>query len=93
MNKKNLYLIVEKVPQNFGYVVSVFFFEIIVVLINADDEQGVVSITSSEEDIIIVGSHVDQSGTGSTDLPAQGTVQLLLSCHLLVLSVVVLWRG
>ena len=55
------------------------FFEIIVVLIDADDEQGMVSITSSEDDIIIVGSHIDQSGTGPADLLASrsSTVQLL----------------
>ena len=85
--------------QKFGYFFC--FFEIIVVLIDADDEQGIVSIASSEDDIIVVGGHIDQSGTGSTDLPAQGTVQLLLSkvweylelsCHLPILSAVVLQR-
>src|SRR5882724_1730295 len=56
-----------------------FFFEIIVVLIDADDEQGMVGIASGEDDIIIVGGHIDQSGTGPTDLPAQGLV--LYSCY------------
>ena len=92
MNKKNLYLIVEKVPQNFGYF-FLFLFGIIVVLIDANDEQGVVGVASGEDDIIVVGGCIDQSGTGSTDLVVQGTVQLLLSCHLPVLSVVVLQRG
>src|SRR5882724_7907771 len=77
MVKNNLYLIVEK-PQNFGYFFFCFF-EIIVVLIDANDEQGMVGIASSEDDIIIVGSHIDQSGTGPADLPAQGLV--LYSCY------------
>jgi len=59
--------------------IFIYFFEIIVVLIDANDEQGMVGIASSEDDIIIVGSHIDQSGTGSADLLAQGPV--LYSCY------------
>src|SRR5882724_13079102 len=62
-----------------------------------------VGIASGEDDIIIVGGHVDQSGTGPADLLAQGLV--LYSCYSAnwnsastspilsaVLSAVVLWR-
>ena len=72
---------------------KILFFLTIFVLIDANNEQGMVSVASSEDDIIIVGGCIDQSGAGSTDLVAQGTVQLLLSCHLPVLSVVLVQRG
>ena len=60
-------------------VIFIYLFEIIVVLINADNEQGMVSVASGEDDIIIVGGHVDQSDTGTTDLLSQGPV--LYSCY------------
>ena len=59
--------------------IFIFIFEIIVVLIDANDEQGMVGISSSEEDIIVVGGHVDQSDAGPSDLLAQGPV--LYSCY------------
>ena len=54
--------------------IFIYFFEIIVVLIDANDEQGMVGIASGEDDTIIVCGHIDQSGTGPADLPAQGQV-------------------